>query len=82
MGAHIVLLWIHRFFANLNTWALIVYHGLRAKHCRAYLDAFVLRFNRRRTRHAALCSRLAIASKAAHLQDVDRVGGKGISLLR
>ena len=33
-------------------------------------------------RHAAFCSLLTIASKAARLQDVDRVGGKGISFLR
>ena len=33
-------------------------------------------------RHAAFCSLLTIASKAARLQDVDRVGGKRISFLR
>ena len=67
MAAHIVLPWIHRVFANLKTWALGVYHGLRAKHLQAYLDEFVFRFNRRRTRHAAFCSLLAIASKAKPL---------------
>lgn len=53
MAGHIVLRWIHRVFSNLKTWALGVYHGLRRKHVQAYLDEFVFRFNRRRTRHAA-----------------------------
>jgi transposase-like protein len=53
MAAHIVLPWIHRMFANLKTWALGVYHGLRRKHLQAYLDEFVFRFNRRRSRQAA-----------------------------
>ena len=29
VAAHIVLPWVHRVFANLKTWALGVYHGLR-----------------------------------------------------
>jgi predicted RNA-binding Zn-ribbon protein involved in translation (DUF1610 family) len=62
MAAHIVLPWVHRVFANLKTWALGVYHGLRAKHLQTYLDEFVFRFNRRRTRHAAFRSLLAIAT--------------------
>ncbi len=37
-----------------------VYHGLRRKHLQAYLDEFVFRFNRRRTRHAAFRSLLGI----------------------
>jgi hypothetical protein len=41
-----------------------VYHGLRRKHLQSYLDEFVFRFNRRRTRHAAFRSLLGIA--AAH----------------
>jgi ISXO2-like transposase domain/Transposase zinc-ribbon domain len=53
MAAHVVLPWVHRVFANLKTWALGVYHGLRRPHLQAYLDEFVFRFNRRRTRHAA-----------------------------
>ena len=57
MAAHIVLPWIHRVFANLKTWALGVYHGLRAKHLQAYLDEFVFRFNRRRTRGVLLPAR-------------------------
>ncbi len=67
MAAHLVLPWIHRVFANLKTWALGVYHGLRAKHLQAYLDEFVFRFNRRRSRHAAFQSLLAIATKASPL---------------
>ncbi len=62
MAAHVVLPWIHRVFANLKTWALGVYHGLRPKYLQAYLDEFVFRFNRRRTRHAAFHSLLAIGS--------------------
>lgn len=58
--AHTVLPWIHRVFANLKTWALGVYHGLRPKHLQAYLDEFVFRFNRRRTRHAAFKTLLGI----------------------
>jgi hypothetical protein len=61
--AHEVLPWIHRVFSNLKTWALGVYHGLRAKHLQAYLDEFVFRFNRRQTRHAAFASLIAIAAK-------------------
>ena len=66
-AAHLVLPWIHRVFSNLKTWALGVYHGLRAKHLQAYLDEFVFRFNRRRTRHAAFRSLLVIASTAQPL---------------
>jgi hypothetical protein len=61
MAAHIVLSWAHRVFANLKCWALGVYHGLRRKHLRSYLDEFVFRFNRRRTRHAAFRSLLNVA---------------------
>jgi ISXO2-like transposase domain len=64
MAAHIVLPWVHRIFSNLKVWALGVYHGLRRKHLQCYLDEFVFRFNRRRTRHAAFRSLLGIA--AAH----------------
>jgi len=60
IAAHVVLPWIHRVFSNLKTWALGVYHGLRKKHLQAYLDEFVFRFNRRRTRHAAFRSLLGI----------------------
>ena len=67
MAAHIVLPWAHRVFANLKTWTLGVYHGLRRKHLRSYLDEFVFRFNRRHTRSAAFRSllRIAIARKPA-----------------
>ena len=64
MAAHIVLPWVHRIFSNPKVWALGVYHGLRRKHLQCYLDEFVFRFNRRRTRHAAFRSLLGIA--AAH----------------
>jgi hypothetical protein len=62
MAAHVVLPWVHRIFANLKVWALGVYHGLRRPHLQSYLDEFVFRFNRRRTRHAAFRSLLGIAA--------------------
>ena len=62
MAAHVVLPWVHRVFSNLKTWALGVYHGLRAKHLQSYLDEFVFRFNRRKSRHAAFPSILGIAA--------------------
>jgi hypothetical protein len=62
MAAHVVLPWVHRIFSNLKVWALGVYHGLRRKHLQSYLDEFVFRFNRRRTRHAAFRSLLGIAA--------------------
>ena len=64
MAAHIVLPWIHQIFSNLKGWARGVYHGLRRKHLQSYLDEFVFRFNRRRTRHAAFQSLFAIAVRA------------------
>ncbi len=63
MAAHIVLPWVHRVFANLKTWALGVYHGLRRPHLQTYLDEFVFRFNRRRTRHAAFRTLLGIGAR-------------------
>ena len=63
MAAHVVLPWVHRIFSNLKVWALGVYHGLRRKHLQSYLDEFVFRFNRRRTRHAAFRSLLGIAAR-------------------
>ncbi|MCP5000540.1 MAG: IS1595 family transposase [Hyphomicrobiales bacterium] len=62
MAAHVVLPWVHRVFSNLKTWALGVYHGLRPGHLQSYLDEFVFRFNRRKTRHAAFRSILGIAT--------------------
>jgi predicted RNA-binding Zn-ribbon protein involved in translation (DUF1610 family) len=62
MAAHIVLPAIHRVFSNLKTWGLGVYHGLRRKHLQAYLDEFVFRFNRRKSRHAAFAILLGIAA--------------------
>jgi hypothetical protein len=62
MAAHIVPPWVCRIFANLKVWALGVYHGLRRKYLQSYLDEFVFRFNRRRTRHAAFRSLPSIAA--------------------
>ena len=62
--AHLVLPWIHQIFSNLKGWARGVYHGLRRKHLQAYLDEFVFRFNRRKTRQAAFRSLLGLALKA------------------
>ena len=62
MAAHVVLPWVHRIFANLKTWALGVYHGLRKRHLQSYLDEFVFRFNRRRTPHAAFRTLLGIGT--------------------
>jgi hypothetical protein len=54
MAAHIALPWIHRLFSNLKRWGLGVYHGLRKTNLQHYLDEFVFRFNRRRTRPCCL----------------------------
>ena len=62
MAAPVILPWVHRIFSNLKVWALGVCHGLRRKHLQSYLDEFVFRFNRRRTRHAAFRSLLGIAA--------------------
>ena len=67
MAAHVVLPWAHRVFANLKTWTLGVYHGLREKHLQSYLDEFVFRFNRRRARHAAFRSLLGVAVAHKHV---------------
>ena len=56
--------WIHQIFSNLKGWARGVYHGLRRKNLQPYLDEFVFRFNRRKTRHAAFRSLLGLALKA------------------
>ena len=61
MAAHVVLPLNHRVFSNLKGWARGVYHGLRRKYLQTYLDEFVFRFNRRRTRQAAFRSLFAIA---------------------
>src|SRR6202043_1372896 len=82
MAAHIVLPWVHRIFSNLKVWALGVYHGLRRKHLQCYLDEFVFRFNRRRTRpcRVPLPPRHRRRAPASVLQDVDLTGSKGIRL--
>src|SRR5215469_9648564 len=63
MAAHIALPWIHRLFSNLKRWGLGVYHGLRKPNLQHYLDEFVFRFNRRRTRHAAFDTLLGIGAR-------------------
>lgn len=63
MAAHVVLPWTHRLFSNLKRWGLGVYHGLRRKNLQHYLDEFVFRFNRRRTRHAAFATLLGIGTR-------------------
>jgi hypothetical protein len=60
--SHIVLPRVHRIFSNQKVWAPGVCHGLRRQHLQSYLDEFVFRFNRRRTRHAAFRSLLGIAA--------------------
>jgi len=62
--AHLIFPWIHQIYSNLKGWARGVYHGLRRTHLQAYLDEFVFRFNRRRTRHAAFRSLFGLALKA------------------
>jgi predicted RNA-binding Zn-ribbon protein involved in translation (DUF1610 family)/transposase-like protein len=62
MAAHIVMPAVHRMFSNLKTWGLGVYHGLRRKHLQVYLDEFVFRFNRRKSRHAAFVTLPGIAA--------------------
>ena len=61
--AHLIFPWIHQIFSNLKGWARGVYHGLRRKHLQAYLDEFVFRFNRRKSRHAAFRSLFALKAK-------------------
>jgi hypothetical protein len=63
MAAHVALPWVQQVFSNLKTWGLGIYHGPRRKHLQFYLDEFVFRFNRRRSRHAAFQSLLAIATR-------------------
>jgi len=65
MAAHIVLPWTHRLFSNLKRWGLGVYHGLRRTNLQHYLDEFVFRFNRRRTRHAAFNTLIALGARTA-----------------
>jgi hypothetical protein len=65
MAAHLALPWIHRLFSNLKRWGLGVYHGLRKTNLQHYLDEFVFRFNRRRTRHAAFATLLGIGACTA-----------------
>ena len=61
MAAHIVLR-VHRSFPTSRSgpWASIT--GCAASTSKPYLDEFVFRFSRRRTRHAAFRSLLGIAA--------------------
>ena len=75
MAAHVGLPWTHRLFSNLKQWGLGVDHGLRRKNLQHYLDEFVFRFNRRRTRHAAFATLLDIGvAPAQPLPGADRQG--------
>jgi hypothetical protein len=65
MAAHVLLLWIHRVFANLKRLGLGVYHGFRRAHYQAYLDEFVFRWNRRRHYRCALEMLFGIGLKTA-----------------
>jgi ISXO2-like transposase domain len=61
--ALIALPWVHRLFSNLKRWGRGVYHGLRKTNLQHYLDEFVSRFNRRRTRHAAFDTLLGFGAR-------------------
>jgi hypothetical protein len=52
-------------FQTLKRWGLGVYHGLRKTNLQHYLDEFVFRFNRRRTRHGAFDTLLGIGARTA-----------------
>jgi hypothetical protein len=65
MAAHIVLPWTHHLFSDRKRWGLGAHHGLRKTNLQHYLDKFVFRFNRRRTRHAGFDTLLGIAAHTA-----------------
>ena len=52
---------IHRAFGNLKTWLNGTHHGVDPKYLQSYLDEFVFRFNRRRSRQAAFRRLLALS---------------------
>jgi transposase-like protein len=56
---------VHRAFSNLKTWLKGTHHGVSAKHLPHYVDAFVFRFNRRRTPMAAFQSLLGLTTQHA-----------------
>lgn len=60
MAAHVLLLWVHRVFANLKRWAMGTLHGLRKAHLARYLNEFVFRWNRRRHMRVAFDSLLGL----------------------
>ena len=58
--AHEILHGVHQVFSNLKRWAKGVFHGLRKCHLQRYLDAFVVRWNRRRHTRSAFDTLLGI----------------------
>ena len=66
LSSHVVVPWIHRVFGNAKRWAMGVYRGLRATHLQRYLDALVVRLNRRKTQQAAFASLFDIAMGLNH----------------
>lgn len=66
MAAHVLLPWIHRVFANLKRWTLGVFHGVRRKHLKRYLDEFVFRWNRRRHMKSSFDMLVTIGAKLPH----------------
>lgn len=56
--------WLHTIVGNAKAFILGTYHGLPAKNLQAYLDEFCYRFSRR-TYHAGLFDRLALAAATA-----------------
>jgi transposase-like protein len=54
---------IHIVFGNLDAWLLGCHHGVSPKHLQAYLNEFVLRFNRRFWPMVAFDSVLKIAAR-------------------
>jgi hypothetical protein len=65
-------------FSNLKRGGPGVYHGLRKTNLQHYLDEFVFRFNRRRTRHAAFDTLLGIGARRSVLVAAFPFPGKRI----
>lgn len=61
MVAHHLLHWSHRVISLLKRWGMGTYHGVRRRYVRRYLDEFVWRFNRRRSRPATFHKLLGLA---------------------
>jgi len=58
-----VMFWTNRVASLLKTLALGTYHGYRRRYIRRYLDEFVFRFNRRKSRPAIFHMILGLAVK-------------------